>query len=253
MQSQSLTFLAATIIASLFSIDAYASTVVYEQAPNTNYFSQSAVFNDPTDTGFNWTIGTDSQSFEYFGVASNISFNRIGWYGNNADGDFAVDLFSETCYSCGATPVNGSGTFTHASSVYESATLLPNPGPFSQAQVHKALVSGSLFSYYIDLTSTLTLDHTQGYALSVVNNYSSLPFGWALSNTTGNHVQYAQAYAGYKFLPSYGDLAFTLTNTLVSAVPLPAAVWLMLTGLMTMLGVNSRRSRCKNALLNPKN
>jgi hypothetical protein len=116
---------------------------------------------------------------------------------------------------------------------------LPNLGPFSQAQVHKTLVSGNLYSYYIDLTSTITLDSTKTYALSVVNSYTSLPFSWALSNTSGSHLQYVVGQA--MFLRAPGDMAFTLTNTAVSAVPVPASVWVFGTGLLSLLGVSRKR------------
>lgn len=237
MRSRSFAFLAGTIITSIFSINSYASIDVYTQAPMGYGFAQSAVWNDPNDPGFNWAVDSDQESWEYFGVTSNVRFNRISWYGTNSDGNFAVDLFSPTCFSCGADKVGGSGTFTHLDPAAGSNTLLPNPGPFSQADVHKVLVSGNLYSYYIDLSSTLTLDPTKGYALSVVNNYSSLPFAWALSNTIGPHLQYAMAYAAYKYLPGQGDLAFTLTNTSVSAVPVPASVWFLGSGLLYLLGI----------------
>jgi hypothetical protein len=121
---------------------------------------------------------------------------------------------------------------------------LPNSGPFSQADVHKTLLSGNIYSYYIDLTSPLTLDHTKAYGLSVVNNYTSSPFGWELSNLNGPHVQYLMTYVAYQFLPSPGDMAFTLTNTSasVSSVPVPSAVWLLGSGLVYFLGFARKRN-----------
>ncbi|MGD0959898.1 MAG: VPLPA-CTERM sorting domain-containing protein [Methylomonas sp.] len=239
MQSQSLNILTATIASALFSIDSHASIIdVYTQTPVANSFVQSAVLNAPGDSGFNWTTDTDQEQWDYFSVASNVSFNRISWYGTQADGNFAVDLFSATCFSCGATQVNGGGTFNHTATPQNSVTLLPNAGPFSQAQVHETLVSGNLYSYYIDLSSPVTLDHTQTYALSIVNNYSSAPFNWELSNTAGSHVQFNVGQA--MFLSGPGTMAFTLTNT--AAVPVPASAWLLGSGLVYLLGIARKRN-----------
>ena len=242
MQLQSIGLLAATIIGSIFSIDTYASIDVYTQAPNKSNFAPSAVLNASNDPGFNWTFDNDQERWDYFSVGSNVSFNRIGWYGSNSDGNFAVDLFSATCFSCGATQVNGGGTFSHSLTAYNSLTLLPNLGPFSQTDVHKTLVSNkdNLYSYYIDLTSNLTLDPAKTYALSVVNNFSSLPFNWALSNTGGNHLQYVVGQS--MFLPAPGGLAFTLTDTSVSAVPVPASAWLLGSGLVYLLSIARKRN-----------
>ena len=149
-------------------------------------------------------------------------------------------MFSATCFSCGATQVNGGGTFSHSLTAYNSLTLLPNQGPFSQPDVHKTIVSGSLYSYYIDLTSSLTLDPAKTYALSVVNNFSSSPFNWALSNTGGTHLQFIIGQA--QFLPAPGGLAFTLTDTSVNAIPLPASAWLLGSGLVYFLSIARKRN-----------
>lgn len=243
MQGQSLTLIAPSLAIVLFSMNAQASIDVYSQAPSTSNYAQSAVWNNPNDTGFNWTLDSDQERWDYFSIggSADVSFDRIGWYGTNADGNFAVDLFSATCFSCGSTPVNGGGRFSHTAAPYNSLTLLPNAGPFNQAQVHKTLVSGGLYSYYIDLTSTITLDHTQTYALSVVNNYSSLPFDWALSNTSGSHLQYIIGQA--MFLRASGNMAFTLTNTSASAVPIPASAWLLGSGVISLFGFAHKRKK----------
>jgi len=233
MQTQSLAFIAAAIIASLFSIDSNASAVVYTQPPNATFADTSAVKNIPGDPGFTWSLDQDEEVWAYFSVATDISFNRISWYGSNADGNFAVDFFSATCGSCGINWVDTDGHFTNS--------LLPNPGPFHQAQVHKTQVSGNLYSYYIDLTSMLTLDHTSTYyAISVVNNYSSSPFMWAGSDTgIGSHYRYIRGNPIVQNAP--GNLAFTLTDTTAPEVPLPAAAWLLGSGLVMLPGFARKR------------
>lgn len=231
-------FLIATIVAIFCSFRVHAAIDVYTQAPVANSFVQSAVLNATGDPGFNWTTDTDQEIWDYFSVASITSFNRISWFGTQGDGNFAVDLFSATCFSCGATQVNGNGNFAHTTTSYNSITLLPNPGPFSVAQIHETLVSSNLYSYYIDLASTLTLDPNQSYALSVVNNYTSSPFAWELSNTNGSHLQFNVGQA--MFLPGSGNMAFTLTNTTVSTVPVPTSAWLIFSGLIYLLCITPK-------------
>ncbi len=228
-------FLVIVVFTSLVSIDAHAFTDVFSQTPNTAFSATSAVYNLSNDPGFTWSLDQDEEAWAYFSVPTDASFNRISWYGSNSDGEFAVDFFSASCFSCGANRVGSNGKFTNS--------LLPNPGPFSQAQVNKTLVSGGLYSYYIDLASRLTLDHTSLYALSIVNNYTTTPFNWSGSNAVnGFHLDYIVGRAS--FLRAPGSLAFTLTDTTVSAVPLPASAWLLGSGLVYLFGF-SRKSKTR--------
>jgi len=247
MKSTSRIIVAAAMAAGLFSLDSYASVVVYTQ-PATGTGAggvTSAILNLATDPGFNWTTDTDQEMWNYFSLPADVTFNRITWYGSQADANFAVDLVSATCISCNASPVGGGGTFSNnpfiVNNHLNSTPLLPNPGPFTQGQVHETLVSGSLYSYYIDLISSVTLDHTQPYfAISIVNNYTQNKFNWASSNASGSYVKYNIGQA--MFLAGAGSMAFTLTNTNASAVPLPASAWLLGSGLLYLFGMQ-RKSR----------
>jgi hypothetical protein len=136
---------------------------------------------------------------------------------------------------------------------------------FSQAQVHKTFVSSSggssakdLYSYYIDLPTSVNLaansftssgNALNAYGISIVNNYSSQPFGWALSGSaTDKHLEYSPFYS--QFLPAYGNLAFSLIDTTatpsVSAVPEPETYGMMLAGL-GMMGFMVRRLKNEQA------
>ena len=226
---------AVTLCAAAYSLvsvqPAQAAIDILHNSP-TSTFLQSGLINTPNDPGFNFAIDSDTQRWTYFRAETNGSFDRISWYGSYADGPFAVDFFSASCYSCGLDIVNGDGTFTHSPNGINGATLLPNPGPFNQNDVHRTFLSGNLYAYYIDLGSSISLNISTIYALSVVNNYSTAPFGWATSTTQGTS-QFI--YGGGSRVVRGGSpgLAFTLTNTTV--VPLPSATWLFLTGLMGLL------------------
>jgi hypothetical protein len=210
---------------------ASAATDVYVQPPTGVFANTSAVYNvGVADPGFTWSLDQDEEIWAYFSIPASVSFNRISWYGSNTDGNFAVDLFAASCFSCGVNMVQTDGTF--------SSNLLSSPGPFSQAEIHKSLVGGSVYSYYIDLASPVTLSASSAYAISVVNNYSSMSFLWSGSNTgSGRYVQYVIGQA--IVLPAPGNVAFALTNT--AAVPEPASFWMIVSGLAAILALAKRR------------
>jgi hypothetical protein len=194
---------------------AQAAVDVYSQPPGTTYGDVSAIRNDPADPGFNWTVDGDEQAWVYFAVAGSVSFNRITWYGSATDGDFAVALFPATCFSCGLSPVGGSGSSAN--------NLLPHNSAYTPASVSKALLPSGMTAYSIDLPATLTLGGSPAYGLTVVNNFSILPFLWASSGTgSGTHIHYIIGQA--MVLPSPGNLAFTLSKTATVPEPMSAAL-----------------------------
>lgn len=228
--------LAAALCALALAPTTQAATDVYSQAQNGTLIAKSAVYNvGAADPGFTWSLDQDEEIWAYFSLPANASFNRISWYGSKTDGNFGVDLFAASCFSCGVNLVQTDGTF--------SSNLLPGGGPYTPAQVHMTPVAGSIYSYYIDLPSTVTLSASSAYAISVVNNYVSSPFLWAGSGTgSGTHLQYVVGQA--MFLPGPGNLAFTLTNT--APVPEPAAFWMLALGLGVVWG-RSRKAGARHA------
>ena len=241
MRFRILAFVGALISASAFGpAGQAATTIVYDQAPNGRLLTTSAVQNVPSDPGFQWTNDTDRQVWAYFGTATDVTFNRISWYGSNADGNFAVGLFAASCFSCSASQVNGNGTI--------NGSLLP-AGPFGQSRIHKTLVSGSLYSYYIDLASSVTLNAatpTSAYALTIVNNYTSSPFVWGGSDSgSGQYLGYTVGQ--HMFLANPGNLAFTLSDvTKVAPVPLPATGWML--GAIVLLGLGAAALRARKPM-----
>ena len=228
---------AAFAAALLFCAVGHAATDVYSQPPSGSVIKNSAVLNATSDPGFQWTSDSDQELWAYFKLPSALTFNQVSWYGSNADGSFAVDLFSATCFSCSPVLVGGDGTF--------GGNLLSSAGPYSQTQVQKSLVAGTsnIYAYTINLPASVTLPvlpTTSYYVISVVNNYSLLPFQWAGSGTgLGTYLQYTVGQA--MFLPGPGNPAFTLTNT--AAVPEPAAAMTLSVGL-ALIGVTvGRRKR----------
>lgn len=211
--------LAATVGTMILSAAPQAATVVYSQPQNGLLAATSAVYNvGAADPGFTWSLDQDEQIWAYFTVPSTVTFDRISWNGSSADGNFAVDLFAASCFSCGATQVQTDGTF--------SSNLLPNSGPYGAGQVHMTpLTTAGIYSYYIDLSAPVTLTGTDTYAISVVNNYTSSPFIWAGSATgSGTHLQFVVGQA--MFLPGPGNLSFALSD--IAPVPEPSTASMLI-------------------------
>jgi hypothetical protein len=215
-----------------------AAVDVYSQAPSSSLADTSAVYNNPADPGFNWALDADMEAWAYFHVPTDVSLNRISWYGTDSDGAFAVALFAASCFSCSASWAQTGGTF---------GSNMLTTSLFGQSQVHKTALAGGLFSYYVDLPSSLVLSASSpSYGLSVVNNYTSLPFSWAASaQGSGFHLHYIVGQA--MFLRAPGNLAFTLTDTgAVPSVPEPKGMYLAVTGAIFLWSASAVRRRSPN-------
>lgn len=224
-------------LATCLAVPTHAAMTVYEQGPaSTAYGDTSAVWNNPADPGFTFSLDGDQQAWAYFHTPGAISFNRIAWTGSNADGVFGVSFIAASCFSCNASWIGTDGDSAH--------NLLPQNQGYSQAQVHKTSRGSGLYDYYIDLPAPLTLDPASSmYALSVVNNYTAQPFQWAASQSShyGTHLSFYVGLA--KFLRAPGDLSFSLIDTAAAPVPEPAshALWAAGLGLLGVLLGRRRR------------
>lgn len=220
------------LISNFFVIQAASGSEAYSQSPNLNIIDTSAVFNNPSDPGFTWSLDQDEESWAYFNAQKNTSFNQITWYGTNADNRFALSFFEAACFSCSASWVQTDGTFT--------ANLLPNLGAYDQSSITKEKLSNTLYSYSVKLNTPISIEQGKLYALSVVNNYTSQPFSWAGSDSgNGFHLHYIVGQSMFLKVP--GNLAFSLTNTSVTPVPEPKSWLMLLIGLVLIASLSKFR------------
>ena len=224
--NKTVTISAITVALSLAWATGRADTTVYAQPLGAGtYADTSAVQNVAGDPGFAGANDSDSEAWAYFTATSTGNVNKITWYGSNADGAFAVDLFGASCFSCGLSLVGTDGNF---------ANNLLTTGPFTGASVTKTALAGGLFSYSITLPTAVTLQAGSSYGFSVVNNYTSAPFLWAGSaGGSGTHINYV--WGRHIVEPAPGNLAFTLTST-GGGVPEPAAWSLLILGFAAVGG-----------------
>ncbi len=231
--NKTITISAITVALSLTWATGRADTTVYAQLPTGGVIDTSAVQNVAGDPGFTGANDSDSEAWTYFTATSTGAVNKITWYGSNADGAFAVDLFGVTCFSCALSLVSTDGSFVNN---------LLTTGPFTGPSVTKNALAGGLFSYSITLPTAVTLQAGSSYGFSVVNNYTSSPFLWAGSASgSGTHINYV--WGRHIVEPAPGNLAFALTST-GGDVPEPAAWSLLILGFAAVGGaLRGRRSR----------
>jgi hypothetical protein len=208
-------------------VSAAAAVDIFVQPPSgTGYAHTSAVRNLPGDPGFTWSLNDDEQVWAYFHVPTAGQFDRVSWVGSAADPIFAVDFYSASCFSCGVRLVPTDGDYPDS--------LLGRPGPFGVLDLQITTLGGELFRYSLDLPTPVAVVPGTWYALSVVNNYTTQRFQWALSLPVAGQ----DPASGLRYIvgnPVFqgvnGNMAFALTDT-TAMVPEPATAGLMLLGVL---------------------
>jgi hypothetical protein len=133
---------------------------------------------------------------------------------NSAVNGAIINIQSEIADWKGAAPTSGDLTDTSGAAIYAVKTGPLNGGTIITGQNFAGSLGTALGFYDVTTTSAYK---------AVITPYA---------NSTG---------AGYWFLSTSGDLTWNVPTSVTSAVPLPAAVWLLGSGLLGMAGIARRR------------
>ncbi len=153
-------------------------------------------------------------------------------------GGAGTEAFQATASSTPVTAYGGVGTIVQAiqGEIASWQTAAPNSGDLKdttgtqtysvQSGVLQSgeLVSGQFFNGALNTAVSFYDVTTTAAHKAVITQYA---------NATG---------AGYWFLSSSGDLTYNVPTAGVAPVPLPAAVWLLGSGLLGLAGIGRRRS-----------
>lgn len=192
---------------------ASANPVVYQQAPSSSPNAYASQF----DTGAN---GDFSKVYDDFSLAVDTTITDIHWLGQYFSGSRTngVDSFLIQFWSAGSAAPG---------SLLYSATVV---------NANETLVSGSTYSYDVDLANAFLVQANTTYWVSIQAKMLFPPqWGWS-EGTGGNGVATQDFFGTRSSLPF--DLAFSLTGT-PTTVPEPMSV--LLVGLaLTAVGVARR-------------
>jgi len=211
----------AVLCASLVSPTAFASTL-YAQSPSS--------FLNPMDSST-----SNGWLYDYFIATQSGAVSNITWQGD-------VQPLINTGFTISILPgVAGSPVLPELRTVTSlmTSSVLGNAG-----QTSGPLGGNTLPLYYnftMDLPTSFNLVKGTSYWINIESN--SPGWNWARGTGGSSNIQYCTA--NYICTPGVVDRAFSLNGTLVTAVPVPAAVWLFGSGLTGLLSF-SRRKKTAN-------
>jgi hypothetical protein len=174
-------------------------------ATNSNYMIVSAASNSGNQTG---TAGLEGVSITSGGNPSAITLagmNSLVLAAQSEIADWGANSTSGTFFDAAGT-----------STASAANGPLTSSGNFNQGTLSAASI-GTATAFYNILANTNT----------------------ATTGGIGGHKTATTTYAGFWDLSSTGDLTY---NIVTSPVPLPAAVWLLGSGLLGLIGVGRRRA-----------
>ncbi len=209
-----------SVILSLFLLSTNASaTVIYAQDLDPSLTVGRFV----SDFG---TTTRRANKFTLSGAATQ-SINTISWLGTygslvtspGAD-DFTLRVFAD----------NGSGAPELSASVLDidvgNAVNRAGTGGFS-------IFGRDIYTYQASLGTDITLSSGVDYWLAVINDFSVIStsdsWSWAVSSFTGSNTLVQGTDGGTWVVPTTDTAQYELSH--VSSVPIPAALWLMISGL----------------------
>lgn len=168
-------------------------------------------------------LGSDNQRADNFSIGVNAVLGTISWLGiyhgssTPASDNFSIRFFQD----------NGSG--------------LPETMAFLNENVgnnvnRMTTTNAAVFSYQANLSTGINLLSGTTYWLSIVNNVGTSPsddWGWAASSTAGTAA--SRSLDSDAWGSGNGTFQFELT-----AVPLPAAFWLLASGLFGLASIRKK-------------
>jgi hypothetical protein len=236
----------------------------------------SEIVNLSTATTYNYTqitaasgALTPTAANSAFALATNpagsgqvlqLNFGQVAGFTSTGGSVFGGSGLANESYMVlsGRTGTGGGMTYTDASTPTITATSLAtaqsNIGSEIASWVAAAPTTGDLIDNPAAASYNSTYDVVNGVlqagAVVAGSNFgqsvgSAVDFYNTVSTgrTTVTNTQYANANgAGFWFLSSTGDLTYNIATSGTAPVPLPAAFWLLGSGLLGMAGIARRRA-----------
>ena len=177
--------------------------------------------------------GTNIQANDFSLTAPNTTIRSINWRGFYGGGDLvppASDAFTLRIYSDSSGPT---GSLLHEFAV----------GNANRTDSGVNFAGRDIFTYSANITAT-TLSAGTNYWLSIFNNTSTDDDVWswqyAVLPGAGNSVR--SSNQGTSWFANATEHTFQLDDASVAPVPVPAAVWLMGSALMGLVGFRRKKS-----------